>query len=1633
MIFGAIISEESGLVPQDTANGGFPTLPERAVERQHVIETMLGMFTEDCPVVFVEGEDGCGATTLLAQFCLAASAPCFHVFIRPHSRFAYSVPYLRLVLAEQFCSYLGRDLPNDFVVDDSEFDALLLAVRKKKRKEVLYFVVDGLHQVSKEGRRQIKDIFEDVLSFGVDGFRFLITGAQENFEEYLPHIRSKTYPVQRLSRREADLFLEGLSLENHVAEELISLCKGLPGRLASVRRQIMAGGSARSILTADAQNYPQFLAMEFKALDELGPVERLMLAVMAFSKYSLSKDDLLRLCEGTERNAECVSRLCSFVALRSVSPFCTYESETHRRIAADRLESLRNSALSLQIADLSANPGSLEALQFLPAYLQQANQLRTLVDMLSPDHYERLLDKTHSVSSLRARAALGAKSAHELKLTVETFQFSLQRSIFFDVARARGFQAQVAALVALGQPQKALEVASRGATKERRLRMLAEYARTMRESGGQLDQEVVETIKEMASDIDFGSFEEAEELAENIAFVDPDLAISILDRSSSPDGDKFRRDEALVRVSVAASVSRVQDNGSIVEKTSSQISDERLRTLIAFIAGYFGDISAVQISAIADPMAIERRIYFLRSILASADGRNASLDILEYALNQLINTTSYLPKIRDFIDFVTPLGCKGVDRTRSQALLRMMEEQIALVDEAATSGDRMRLQVKLARAEALVDEGAAQARLVDCYLQVVDISSYETKVECLALLLHALKDIDQSGTIEREEHLAELVRGDLLQSIDALLSLTASHFEVVRSTLSAITKFDIEAAVGISGRLNTQDARDAAYDHVISVALSGTRPASTVTNLLEVVSRISDAELRDECIARAIETSRRSSFAPQWFDVLLGLVRLASTPQGLCAAATSLLRVESDQVAAHIDELVARMRAALTAIASPVDKVNALFRCSSAIARINRDLALEFYESAEEVRSSSAIVTGASEATMAMVMSLLIRAARPLLRFDELNDDYLARMVRLLSLLPDRLARTTHLCDLALKAWCEQRVDLSRRIVQQYCKPLLDDFEKGSEPHKALAAVIFPALFVARGVQAVELLESLDKGARDGALYSCCMTIIRKTTNVDPWAGDSARCLLSLDDAEDVVRLILQMRSDVAIFSSINAFVEALLSSRTKQKITAQQRLALRQKLDQFVIEHLPDLDNIKHDGCRIVCQAQLARISDNQPAFWQRLRKRAELINNVADRVLVLIEIALCLPARISNEKRAMFDLAKAGIAQIPSAYDRYGRLNHLIECARETEPAMARGAIKDALEITFELDNEAAAVKSRRELLDVAERIDPKLVDSLIDAIDDDPARAEAKAELVAQSKVQKAKRRIADARSAVEKEDRSEDVLPSAAWKTVGSLVSGRAEPLMAERLLEHVAASGEWNLESAFPVLSWYIENLGRRVMRSEDVLSKVAPIWEALALSAELAINVIGKDSSRQQRLVFGAQEGSSGVLIGRSDGREGALEFLRLWLREHGSTGKELLLCDPYFGLGDMEFVRLVLGECPDRRLTILTSKKSIGSAGADDFGKAWSDMADQDPPDVEIIAMSDPGDHRSPVHDRWLLGDSTGLRLGTSMGGFGGRLSEISQLDAGRAIELRARLQPFINRDRLVDGNRISYIAFNL
>lgn len=1616
----------------DVGGRDFPELPTICVERPHLIETLGQLLTADSPVVFVEGEPGSGRTTLCAQFAKANSGPTFHLFVRASSKLAYSSDYLRQVLAEQYLAWIPSQQGVPDIVDVSEYEAIVLKLRKFARNQPLTFVVDGIDDIPKEDQRFVEQIFREVLPLGVEPFRFVIAANQESSQPYLKKVKSKSFQAVRLSPAESEMILESVCPDRDLRSQLEVICKGNPGRLWSVRRLLQSGADPRQILQADPSKLLEFVRLEFAQLDELGEKGRLIVAALAFGRQDFGARDLSRVCKVTETEVEELVRACIFLRINEQTSAVEFLSETHRHYAARRLEDLKSHAIALQIDSLREDPMADTAVRLLPSYYQQARNQRAIVDLLSPEHYQRLLEVTQSISALKLRAALGARSAEEINEVASVFRFALQRSIFSAIGDVSRSQSEVEALVALGEPQRALEIAAQASAKESRLAMLASYGRKVVEGGGEVDNQTLAFIRETSDQIDFAELgDQAGEIASNLVFVDADLAFKIVDLSSQNQGQD-RKDQAFARFSVSALTGGSEASGGVLRAARERVSDKSLQLMLASMGMLAEKFTLDEVREVADAMEITRRVHFLKALAVSSASKASSLDVVEYALDQIIKETGYAPKPGDLSDLAYPLTRDIGPPDKRARLLKRLEGQLALVGKVATSIETVKVQLRIAHAEYILGIDDARARILDAYYEAATIENLEIRVECLALMLNAVIAIDKSGELERGDGFREVIASDLRAGIDALLDRTAQHFQVAKSSVRAVSRVSPRDALQLAGRLNTRDRRARAYAELVSALVSQEHSVDRESVLLESYERIGSPELRDSAFVAACRTLGSVESAREWVGALSGLIPRVVSAESVCEGALCLLKLPGEWLeASAASDLEACVAEAVERIESHLEQADVLFALSAVVAKADPVRAASYFDRATGVRSQLVIDSDAGVEIINLCLSLLARALRPLARHGLLSEDLVGRYVRLAEMFPDSVARAVSIADLVHRVWCEGRVEQATSLVKRHCIPLLEaSSDLGSAVRADMSYVLFPAVYFTHRAMALGLLDALSSSRRESAIADCLRMIVRKVTPSDPSApADDGPPAISYSDALEAIELLRLCKVDSLIYQGLAEIAKAVIHPDNKYKISAVQRRDVATKLSEVAVASLPDAENIQHIGYLVVAQAQIGRMNDEKEAYWAGLLGEAAKVPNIADRAFVFMEIAQCLPGKLAKLKASALESAAAMIADIPAGIDKFSRLEYYVEMIRGVDVIAAKNALREAVQITCAMPQRDQVSKCRREIADLAESIEPGLAEKLADAIDDDPARLAAKGEMKSLSRMQKVRRQIAQAGDGLGDEALSVNTLPVAAWKNTGALLAGRLTTQQPSTFVSFLVASGGFSLHDAYPVLAWFLENSARRFTTVEMSSQFNEPLAEALLVSAELGANVLSQvQAKRHQGGV--ASGGSPGMLVRHRD-REAAFAFIASWLRD--SSGSRVILCDPYFGAGEVDFVATFGSEAgPEAKLIVITSRTTT-KFDVEKFNAAWRRKYDQDPPNVEVIVASGEGGE-DVLHDRWLVSDSGGLRLGTSINSIGrGKLSEISVLEPGRDGEILAQLCLYANRTRVVDGRRMQYVTFQL
>jgi hypothetical protein len=1618
---------------------GFPNLPvENLVERESFLETVKRMFS-DVQIVFLEGDEGAGATTTAAQFCTMFPENCFALFIKPASKFTYSPDYLRIVLAEQLSWYLdGKEFADDSI-HPSAFRTFLFRLRRKaSKKNTIYFVIDGLQKILNSGSI-IEEIFNEVLPLGFDDIKFLICGKESLFKKYIPEVTSKYIQQLKFSSKETQIFLKPLILTDDEVRTVYALCDGVPGKLASVRRLLMADTSLQEILDSSPAKFPTFIKLEFSPVENLPPQKRALLACITFSNRQLTVPEINAIASATESDLEEVLAACNFLT-KLPNKRIEFVSDAHRRFASTLLQSNRTEAIGAHISHLAANPTSSESLNFLPIYYQQIDEAAELVKLLTSEHFTQLLGMTSSLGALRTRAKIGGRAAFATQQVNEVLGFSLMQSVFLGVAKSESSNSEIRALVSLGEHQTALSIAYHCITNEERLMFLATYAKKCKEVTQTVDKDVLSAIQAAAKAIDFSQMgESAIEVAAEIVHVDQDLAMSIVDialkGSTSHD-----RDLAMVRLSIESSATESNKEPERTTVSQNSISDEKLRAYVSSIIALVSDYTYKDVISACAKLEQGRQLAFVGYWIDQHKDAECAVEVVEYALNLMITNSTYSPKMREFNAIAAALPYVK-DRQRLRSLILRFDSQRGLIQDTAISVDTVSLLMTLAHAEMEIDIELASTRIIDCYFDLSGSENLDTKIEGFALMLRSLTTIDQTDALETVHGFRRLLRDDFFALLTKILENSADHFLIAKAAIRSFAEFDFFAAVEIAKRLNTVDRRDKAFVEICRSLHTGVPDSIRFENFIVGLRNISDEFLRDATLENLLNNLaiRKVKVELQLIEAmektLLSMehryLQLRSVIWLAKIRVFSKIEINQD-LCDYVSENVPLLEACF-------QKAELFFELSDAIAKCDIERAKGYYTRGMQERDSAPIPATSFAQIMIYSLTLCNRAIGSAIAGNVYSEDMCERVVALAELLPSLSAKVDVLSDLAVRAWLGGSTDVARRIMGTYVLPVLDaaySLDKGSGRYLSTHAV--SALYCSHPQIAIAKIKLLQSSDREAAIVLALDLLLTKCAKSDPDISDSKEdFLLNYDEALHALTLIEFIEEDWNFYLFTKRFSVAIAHKKNAKNFTVQQRNEIADRLQVIARRVLPDLKNITHDGYVILSDAAILLLRASMvPAQWEHLIVKAELISNLADKGFVLCEMAAMLPGKMSARKSELRNEALRAFNEVPSIIDKINRLITLSDGLSGDGLIVAKQSLRSAIVMTLQTNNEEVARDSRRKIIDIAHRISSDFAEELSDLIDTDAARRYARSEVKQRLKMLEVKQKLSDVKEPgmIPKSDIIH--LPEAAWKNLMGLISGRLEIKSPLILMEYLQESSGFELKDSYPLLSWFVENNGRKYRASKDPSSNIVNMVSKLLLVSELSANVMMAICAK--RSDFGrisAADISRPRLLGINN-RVEAIQYIVEWLAD---CDDEILLCDPYFGIkdNDLEFLQLVLRACPAAEVTILTSKETLSAQKADSeehFTRRWKEISDQAPPSTRIIAIGVAEDKKLLIHDRWLVCGNRGLKLGTSFNGIGtGKLSGISILTDSELIMTQVQLRRFVAGERQIEGVKIGYASFTI
>jgi hypothetical protein len=763
----------------------FPRIPELLIPRDNLLNTIERMFGGEIELVMIEGEEGLGKTTLLAQFARRHPDHTFSVFIKAASRFGYDPTTVRYDLCCQLLWAMHpADSCNPEEADDGYLRRLLLELRKRGRREAFYFVLDGLADIPDES---IRSAILEMLPLG-QGFCFLLSGDLELLPSHVrKRVECKSWEMVSFSLDETIKYFADLALEPSLVEELYQACgRGLPGHLASARRNILAGQDPRTLLK---DKLTDLFEKEWKQVLNNGLALQ-ALAIIAHALHHPTIEDLTRLLAHDKYQILYALAGLSFLAIDDRTLEVSFESDAFRKFSTIKLRDQREQVIDIIIDDLIARPESKFTVSHLPLYFEQRGKLKEVLECLSPDYFLRIVEHSQSLLPVRQKADLGISAAITLRHVGELLHLSMQKSVIAELEGAEIWRSEIEALMALNDYAGAINLVQSMLLKEDRLHLLAVIAKSRREQGRPAETELLQQIRTLYDQIDPMSLgERAIDIASDLFYSCPDLATSLVERTTWTEAGENALDMAYTKLSLATlgDPNLTSEPRDTIEVIRDRIKDPKLRSLTAAISLSVGNQTAREVIAEVEKMnTTEDRLYLLRQWAVDSRERCDAADVVEYALDLAIKTATYSPNARVLRELAAPLPFIEV-KQRARRLVGIFDGQKNTVEHIGPTEDYVRLQLLLARTERKYDTEACSNRLDEVYLYIhYEIDDLAIKASSLAWLLAAVNRIDPEGELEAMGKIRHLTASDLKSNVDNLLQETADHFQSTRSIIRAL-------------------------------------------------------------------------------------------------------------------------------------------------------------------------------------------------------------------------------------------------------------------------------------------------------------------------------------------------------------------------------------------------------------------------------------------------------------------------------------------------------------------------------------------------------------------------------------------------------------------------------------------------------------------------------------------------------------------------------------------------------------------------------------------------------------------------------------------------------------------------------
>ena len=589
---------------------------------------------------------------------------------------------------------------------------------------------------------------------------------------------------------------------------------------------------------------------------------------------------------------------------------------------------------------------------------------------------------------------------------------------------------------------------------------------------------------------------------------------------------------------------------------------------------------------------------------------------------------------------------------------------------------------------------------------------------------------------------------------------------------------------------------------------------------------------------------------------------------------------------------------------------------------------------------------------------------------------------------------------IALEYYGVNDIEKFNNIMNRYVSKSLDKYS--AYYRKRILYHIAPALFLNSKALFYTRLKEYDTSFAN----SCIDNVARYIQTKYPYPEYTssreieAQVPMGQQDIENLIDLIDNSRDDGFVYSMTDTVSDAI-TRNAQTKLSREQQKVLFNKLEEVVKRRLPMEGGIQHRGYLIVCMAMINGRRSGSKNKAEDLIKEIEAVPNLADQAFLYANVAGFLSK--AGEKAEFIERAVKITESIDYMYDKMNRYEFCLLESFMAAKSRAQGIATKVMN-TMMADMNGSYADYQR-ILDMVRDHDEQLADTMLELVDDDPARVQYKKRLQSRANTTK---KLEAAKKDISQVARLNNDEQMQFFERQMEYLIKKKNVVRDVNLTQSIVAQIYNNpITDTQNAVLFFMENLYERNQSNHKHNSLLREMHRAVVNNLQLVLAIAAGTRDKLERVNRIMDErgdtNEDMIQVGQAD--KGVQNIIE-WYKKHPCA--IIRIVDPYFHADDLHIIKSFMDINNSLRCYILTNKDIAFKDETlnEVFQNGWNAVSAEMTGKVEVKSCCYEGDPRkAPFHDRWwILFDTEneliyGKRL-ASPSTLGSRISEISDMD---------------------------------